>query len=148
MMAAISSSSTGQKTFAYRRKINAQASRYRRWSLQTNNGNLMTSWPVFRATALQCLSQFITMISSTSLQNSQPNPKVEDHGRVFPATDKSRATIEALEKKIAELGGTVITNTEIVSVKGVRRSFSLSVNLARLDPARNCCDDWRQPSTG
>ena len=33
------------------------------------------------------------------------NFKVEDHGRVFPASDKSRTIIEALEKKITELGG-------------------------------------------
>lgn len=40
--------------------------------------------------------------------------KVEDHGRVFPASDKSRTIIEALEKKISELGGQVMTQTEIV----------------------------------
>ena len=35
----------------------------------------------------------------------------------FPASDKSRTIIEALEKKITELGGRVATQTEIVSVK-------------------------------
>ena len=51
--------------------------------------------------------------------------KVEDHGRVFPATDKSRTIIDVLEKKIAELGGSVITNTEIVSVKKSDERFTV-----------------------
>ena len=46
-------------------------------------------------------------------------------GRVFPATDKSRTIIEALEKKITELGGQVSTQTEIVSVKKVDKQFVL-----------------------
>lgn len=42
--------------------------------------------------------------------------KEEDHGRMFPTTDKSRTIISALDAKIHELGGTVLTNTEVVSV--------------------------------
>ena len=51
--------------------------------------------------------------------------KVEDHGRVFPASDKSRTIIEALEKKIIELGGQIATQTEIVSVKKIDDQFVL-----------------------
>lgn len=36
---------------------------------------------------------------------------------MFPTTDKSRTIIDALEKKIKALGGKVLTNTEVVSVK-------------------------------
>ena len=43
--------------------------------------------------------------------------KEEDHGRMFPTTDKSRTIIDALEKKIKALGGKVLTSTEVVSVK-------------------------------
>ncbi|NYS33496.1 NAD(P)/FAD-dependent oxidoreductase [Streptococcus danieliae] len=43
--------------------------------------------------------------------------KVEDHGRVFPKSDKSRTIIEALEKKIKTLGASILTQTEIVAVK-------------------------------
>lgn len=43
--------------------------------------------------------------------------KVEDHGRVFPTSNKSRTIINALEDKILELGATILTNTEVVSVK-------------------------------
>lgn len=51
--------------------------------------------------------------------------KVEDHGRVFPATDKSQTIIGALETKIHELGGTVLTNTEVVSVKKINDLFHI-----------------------
>lgn len=51
--------------------------------------------------------------------------KEEDHGRMFPTTDKSRTIIEALEKKIKELGGHILTGTEIVSVKKVDNRFQL-----------------------
>ncbi|EHI69063.1 NAD(P)/FAD-dependent oxidoreductase [Streptococcus ictaluri] len=43
--------------------------------------------------------------------------KEEDHGRMFPTTDKSKTIIDALEQKIKSLGGQVLTNTEVVSVK-------------------------------
>ncbi len=64
------------------------------------------------------------MISSTFTENGV-KLKVEDHGRVFPASDKSRTIIEALEKKITELGGQVATQGEIVSVKKVGSQFVL-----------------------
>ena len=51
--------------------------------------------------------------------------KVEDHGRVFPKTDKSRTIIQALENKIQELGATILTNTEVVSVKKVDEQFQV-----------------------
>ena len=42
--------------------------------------------------------------------------KVEDHGRVFPVSDQSRTIIQALENKILELGASIATNCEVVSV--------------------------------
>lgn len=42
--------------------------------------------------------------------------KVEDHGRVFPASDQSRTILQALENKILELGASLMTNCEVVSV--------------------------------
>ncbi|MDY5635836.1 MAG: NAD(P)/FAD-dependent oxidoreductase [Streptococcus orisratti] len=51
--------------------------------------------------------------------------KVEDHGRVFPTTDKSQTIIGALETKIHKLGGTVLTNTEVVSVKKINDLFHI-----------------------
>lgn len=43
--------------------------------------------------------------------------KVEDHGRMFPVTDKSKSIIDTLEHKIRELGGQIKTQFEVVSVK-------------------------------
>lgn len=51
--------------------------------------------------------------------------KEEDHGRMFPTTDKSRTIISALEAKIHELGGTVLTNTEVVSAKKFDERFHI-----------------------
>ena len=51
--------------------------------------------------------------------------KVEDHGRVFPKTDKSRTIIQALENKIQELGASILTNTEVVAVKKVDEQFQV-----------------------
>lgn len=49
--------------------------------------------------------------------------KEEDHGRMFPTTDKSQTIIQCLTDKIAELGGEVRTQTEVVSVKKVDDVF-------------------------
>lgn len=43
--------------------------------------------------------------------------KEEDHGRMFPTTDKSRTIIQALENKILELKGQIKTQCEVISVK-------------------------------
>lgn len=43
--------------------------------------------------------------------------KEEDHGRMFPTTDKSRTIIQALEDKILELKGQIKTQCEVISVK-------------------------------
>ena len=49
--------------------------------------------------------------------------KVEDHGRVFPTTDRSQTIIKALEMKMLELGVDIRTGTEVVSVKKVEDLF-------------------------
>lgn len=54
--------------------------------------------------------------------------KVEDHGRVFPKTDKSQTIITALQKKITELSGHILTNTEVVSVKKNDDLFHIKSN--------------------
>lgn len=51
--------------------------------------------------------------------------KVEDHGRMFPVTDKSRSIIACLEDKIKELGGQIKTQTEVVSVKKLDGLFQV-----------------------
>ena len=49
--------------------------------------------------------------------------KVEDHGRVFPASDRSQTIIQALTDKIAELGGQVRCQVEVTSVKKIDGQF-------------------------
>lgn len=51
--------------------------------------------------------------------------KEEDHGRMFPTTDRSRTIIQALENKIRELGGQILTQTEILSAKKQNQTFIL-----------------------
>lgn len=51
--------------------------------------------------------------------------KEEDHGRMFPTTDKSRTIIQALENKISELGGHIKTQFEVVSVKKIDDIFTV-----------------------
>ena len=49
--------------------------------------------------------------------------KIEDHGRVFPASDRSQTIIQALTDKIAELGGQVRCQVEVTSVKKIDGQF-------------------------
>lgn len=49
--------------------------------------------------------------------------KVEDHGRVFPTTDRSQTIIKALEMKMLELGVDIRTGCEVVSVKKIDDLF-------------------------
>ena len=142
MMAAISSSFYGQKTLLLeknKRLGKKLAGTGGGRCNVTNNGNLddlMAGIPGNGRFLYSVFSQFDNHDIINFFTENGVKLKVEDHGRVFPATDKSRTIIEALEKKIAELGGTVITNTEIVSVKKLM-IFSLSDPATRLGPARN-----------
>lgn len=123
MMAAISSSFYGQKTLLLeknKRLGKKLAGTGGGRCNVTNNGNLdelMAGIPGNGRFLYSVFSQFDNHDIINFFTENGVKLKVEDHGRVFPVTDKSRTIIEALEKKIAELGGTVITNTEIVSVK-------------------------------
>ncbi|MBS6244725.1 MAG: NAD(P)/FAD-dependent oxidoreductase [Streptococcus sp.] len=131
MMAAISSSFYGQKTLLLeknKRLGKKLAGTGGGRCNVTNNGNLddlMAGIPGNGRFLYSVFSQFDNHDIINFFTENGVKLKVEDHGRVFPATDKSRTIIEALEKKIAELGGTVITNTEIVSVKKTDDLFTV-----------------------
>lgn len=131
MMAAISSSFYGQKTLLLEKnkKLGKKLAGTGGGRCNvTNNGNLddlMTGIPGNGRFLYSVFSQFDNYDIINFFTENGVKLKVEDHGRVFPATDKSRTIIEALEKKIAELGGTVITNTEIVSVKKSDELFTV-----------------------
>lgn len=131
MMAAISSSFYGQKTLLLeknKRLGKKLAGTGGGRCNVTNNGNLddlMTGIPGNGRFLYSVFSQFDNHDIINFFTDNGVKLKVEDHGRVFPATDKSRTIIDVLEKKIAELGGSVITNTEIVSVKKSDECFTV-----------------------
>ena len=131
MMAAISSSFYGQKTLLLEK--NKQLGKKLAGTgggrcNVTNNGDLddlLAGIPGNGRFLYSVFSQFDNHDIINFFTENGVKLKVEDHGRVFPATDKSRTIIAALEKKIAELDGTVITNTEIVSVKKTDDLFTV-----------------------
>ncbi|PMR65663.1 aminoacetone oxidase family FAD-binding enzyme [Streptococcus intermedius] len=131
MMAAISSSFYGQKTLLLeknKRLGKKLAGTGGGRCNVTNNGNLddlMTGIPGNGRFLYSVFSQFDNHDIINFFTENGVKLKVEDHGRVFPATDKSRTIIDVLEKKIAKLGGSVITNTEIVSVKKSDERFTV-----------------------
>ena len=131
MMAAISSSFYGQKALLLeknKRLGKKLAGTGGGRCNVTNNGDLddlLAGIPGNGRFLYSVFSQFDNHDIINFFTENGVKLKVEDHGRVFPSTDKSRTIIEALEKKIAELDGTVITNTEIVSVKKTDDLFTV-----------------------
>lgn len=131
MMATISSSLYGQKTLLIEknRKLGKKLAGTGGGRCNvTNNGSLddlMAGIPGNGRFLYSIFSQFDNHDIMNFFTENGVKLKVEDHGRVFPATDKSRTIIEALEKKIQELGGEIQTQTEIVSVKKEADTFVL-----------------------
>ena len=123
MMAAISSSFYGQKTLLLEKnkKLGKKLAGTGGGRCNvTNNGNLddlMAGIPGNGCFLYSVFSQFDNHDIINFFTENGVKLKVEDHGRVFPATDKSRTIIETLEQKMKELGATIKTQTEVVSVK-------------------------------
>ena len=85
----------------------------------TNNGtldDLMTGIPGNGRFLYSVFSQFDNQDIIQFFTDNGVKLKVEDHGRVFPISDQSRTIIQALENKILELGASIATNCEVVSV--------------------------------
>ena len=85
----------------------------------TNNGtldDLMAGIPGNGRFLYSVFSQFDNHDIIQFFTDNGVKLKVEDHGRVFPASDQSRTIIQALENKILELGASITTNCEVVSV--------------------------------
>lgn len=94
----------------------------------TNNGtldDLLAGIPGNGRFLYSVFSQFDNHDIIAFFEDNGVKLKVEDHGRVFPRTDKSRTIIQALENKIQELGASILTNTEVVSVKKVDEQFQV-----------------------
>lgn len=131
MMAAISSSYYGYKTLLIeknRRLGKKLAGTGGGRCNVTNNGTLdelLEGIPGNGRFLYSVFSQFDNHDIINFFQENGVKLKEEDHGRMFPTTDKSKTIIEALDKKIKELGGQVLTATEIVSVKKEGDNFLL-----------------------
>lgn len=85
----------------------------------TNNGSLddlMAGIPGNGRFLYSVFSQFDNQDIIQFFTDNGVMLKVEDHGRVFPTSDQSRTIIQALENKILELGASLMTNCEVVSV--------------------------------
>ena len=85
----------------------------------TNNGtsdDLMAGIPGNGRFLYSVFSQFDNQDIIQFFTDNGVKLKVEDHGRVFPISDQSRTIIQALENKILELGASITTNCEVVSV--------------------------------
>ena len=123
MMAAISSSFYGQKTLLLEKnkKLGKKLAGTGGGRCNvTNNGNLddlMAGIPGNGRFLYSVFSQFDNHDIMNFFTENGVKLKVKDHGRVFPASDKSRTIIETLEQKMKELGATIKTQTEVVSVK-------------------------------
>ena len=123
MMAAISSSFHGQKTLLLeknKRLGKKLAGTGGGRCNVTNNGtleDLLAGIPGNGRFLYSVFSQFDNHDIMNFFTENGVKLKVEDHGRVFPTTDKSSTIIEALEQKIKELDATIKTQTEVVSVK-------------------------------
>lgn len=131
MMAAISSSYYGYKTLLIeknKRLGKKLAGTGGGRCNVTNNGtidDLMEGIPGNGRFLYSVFSQFDNHDIMRFFEENGVALKVEDHGRVFPKTDKSKTIIDALTHKISELGGIVLTNTEVVSVKKINNLFHI-----------------------
>ncbi|MBP2623760.1 BaiN/RdsA family NAD(P)/FAD-dependent oxidoreductase [Streptococcus oricebi] len=131
MMAAISSSFYGQKTLLLeknRRLGKKLAGTGGGRCNVTNNGtldDLLAGIPGNGRFLYSVFSQFDNHDIIHFFEENGVALKVEDHGRVFPVSDKSKTIINALEKKMLDLGVTIQTQTEIVSVKKEGEAFLL-----------------------
>lgn len=131
MMAAISSSYYGNKTLLIeknRRLGKKLAGTGGGRCNVTNNGtldDLIAGIPGNGRFLYSVFSQFDNHDIIQFFEDRGVALKVEDHGRVFPKTDKSKIIIDALAHSIQELGGEVLTNTEVVSVKKIDNLFHI-----------------------
>ncbi|MCU9533094.1 NAD(P)/FAD-dependent oxidoreductase [Streptococcus sp. CSL10205-OR2] len=129
MMAAISSSFYGQTTLLLeknRRLGKKLAGTGGGRCNVTNNGtleDLLEGIPGNGRFLYSVFSQFDNHDIIQFFTDNGVALKVEDHGRVFPTTDKSKTIISCLENKITELGGQIKTGFEVVSVKKSNQSF-------------------------
>lgn len=94
----------------------------------TNNGtleDLLAGIPGNGRFLYSVFSQFDNHDIIHFFEDNGVKLKVEDHGRVFPTTDRSQTIIKALEMKMLDLGVDIQTGTEVLSVKKSDETFQV-----------------------
>ena len=105
----------------------------------TNNGtldDLLAGIPGNGRFLYSVFSQFDNHDIIAFFEDNGVKLKVEDHGRVFPKTDKSRTIIQALENKIQELGASILPIQKLSPSKKLMSNSKLSLQT-RLLPVIN-----------
>ncbi|WP_303971968.1 NAD(P)/FAD-dependent oxidoreductase [Streptococcus merionis] len=131
MMAAISSATYGQKTLLLdknRRLGKKLAGTGGGRCNVTNCGTLeelIAGIPGNGRFLYSVFSQFDNQDIIHFFEDRGVKLKEEDHGRMFPTTDKSSTIIQGLVDEMKRLGVTILTQTEIVSVKRPEKLFVL-----------------------
>lgn len=131
MMSAIASSYYGQSTLLVdkNRKLGKKLAGTGGGRCNvTNNGTLeelMAGIPGNGRFLYSVFSQFDNHDLINFFAENGVQLKEEDHGRMFPVTDKSQTIITCLTDKIMALGGQIRTQFEVVSVKKVDGVFQV-----------------------
>ncbi|HFR3360253.1 TPA: NAD(P)/FAD-dependent oxidoreductase, partial [Streptococcus suis] len=97
----------------------------------TNNGtleDLLAGIPGNGRFLYSVFSQFDNHDTMNFFQENGVKLKVEDHGRVFPTTDRSQTIIKCLEMKMLENGVNIRTGTEVVSVRKIDDLFHVKTS--------------------
>lgn len=121
MMAAIGSSFYGRQTLLLdkNRKLGKKLAMTGGGRCNvTNNGTLediLAGIPHGGKFLYSTFSQFDNHDIIHFFQDNGTKLKEEDHGRMFPITDKSQTIIAALQAKMTELGVTIATQSEVIS---------------------------------
>ncbi|MGT2800513.1 BaiN/RdsA family NAD(P)/FAD-dependent oxidoreductase [Streptococcus marmotae] len=131
MMAAIAASFYGQETLLLeknRRLGKKLAGTGGGRCNVTNNGtleDLLEGIPGNGRFLYSVFSQFDNHDIIRFFEDNGVKLKVEDHGRIFPTTDRSQTIIKALEMKMLDLGVDIRTGTEVLSVKKIDDTFQI-----------------------
>lgn len=134
MMAAISSSFYGKKTLLLEKnkRLGKKLSGTGGGRCNvTNNGtleDLLAGIPGNGRFLYSVFSQFDNHDIMNFFQENGVKLKVEDHGRVFPTTDRSQTIIKCLEMKMLENGVDIRTGTEVVSVRKMDDLFHVKTS--------------------
>lgn len=134
MMAAISSSFYGKKTLLLEKnkRLGKKLSGTGGGRCNvTNNGtleDLLAGIPGNGRFLYSVFSQFDNHDIMSFFQENGVKLKVEDHGRVFPTTDRSQTIIKCLEMKMLENGVDIRTGTEVVSVRKMDDLFHVKTS--------------------